>query len=78
MERWLFPWGTVAVHHDLHIQRRCRAFSRARPARKEVIMGALRDRMEQDLILRGLTENTRRAYLDAVKGLARYCRRPPD
>jgi hypothetical protein len=29
-------------------------------------MGALRDRMEQDMILRGLTENTRRAYLGAV------------
>jgi integrase/recombinase XerD len=41
-------------------------------------MGALRDRMEQDLILRGLTENTRRAYLGAVKGLARYYHRPPD
>lgn len=41
-------------------------------------MGALRDRMEQDLILRGLTENTQRAYLGAVTGLARYYRRPPD
>jgi site-specific recombinase XerD len=34
--------------------------------------------MEQDLILRGLTENTRRAYLGAVKGLARYYHRAPD
>ena len=41
-------------------------------------MGALRDRMEQDLILRGLTENTRRAYLGAVKGLVRYYHRAPD
>ena len=41
-------------------------------------MGALRDRMEQDLILRGLTENTQRAYLRAVRALAQYYRRPPD
>lgn len=41
-------------------------------------MGELHDRMERDLIIRGLTENTRLAYLRAVKGLARYYRRPPD
>ena len=41
-------------------------------------MGELRDRMERDLVVRGLTENTCRAYLAAVKGLAAYYRRPPD
>lgn len=41
-------------------------------------MGELRDRMERDLVVRGLSENTCRVYLAAVKGLAAYYRRPPD
>jgi site-specific recombinase XerD len=41
-------------------------------------MGELRDRMERDLVLRGLTENTCKSYLQSVKGLAAYYRRPPD
>jgi len=35
-------------------------------------MTALRERMTQDLILRGLSLNTQAAYLRAVAQLARY------
>ena len=38
----------------------------------------LRTRMEQDLILRGRSEHTRRAYLRVVADLARYHHRSPD
>jgi integrase/recombinase XerD len=41
-------------------------------------MGILRTRMEQDLVLRGRSEHTRRAYLRAVADLARYHQRSPD
>ena len=41
-------------------------------------MGVLRTRMEQDLVVRGLSVHTRRVYLHAVTDLARYHRRPPD
>lgn len=41
-------------------------------------MGELRERMENDLIIRGLSPNTQRSYLTAVKGLAKYYRRRPD
>jgi len=41
-------------------------------------MGILRTRMEQDLVLRGRSEHTRRAYLRAVADLARYHHRSPD
>ena len=38
-------------------------------------MGELRDRMENDLIIRGLSPNTQRSYLTAVNGLAKHYRR---
>lgn len=41
-------------------------------------MTALRERMTQDLILRGLSLNTQAAYLRAVTQLARYYRRSPE
>ena len=41
-------------------------------------MGVLRTRMEQDLVVRGRSVHTRRAYLRAVAGLARYHHRSPD
>ena len=41
-------------------------------------MGSLRTRMEHDLVVRGRSEHTRRAYLRAVTDLARYHRRAPD
>lgn len=41
-------------------------------------MGELRERMQHDLIVRGLSSNTQRAYLSAVEGLAKYHRRRPD
>ena len=41
-------------------------------------MTALRERMTQDLILRGLSLNTQAAYLRAVSQLARYYRRSPE
>ena len=41
-------------------------------------MTALRQRMIHDLTIRGLAENTQKAYLQAVTGLARYYRRSPD
>jgi integrase/recombinase XerD len=41
-------------------------------------MGGLRTRMEQDLVVRGRSVHTRRAYLRAVRELARYYHRSPD
>ena len=41
-------------------------------------MGILRTRMEQDLVVRGRSVHTRRAYLRAVSELARYYHRSPD
>lgn len=41
-------------------------------------MGILRERMEQDLVLRGRAERTRETYLHWVTELARYYRRAPD
>ena len=41
-------------------------------------MGVLRTRMEQDLIVRGRSVHTRRAYLRAVTDLAKYYHRSPD
>jgi len=41
-------------------------------------MTALRQRMIHDLTIRGLAENTQKAYLQAVIGLARYYHRSPD
>jgi hypothetical protein len=35
-------------------------------------MGELRERMEHDLIVRGLSERTREAYVGAVRGVAKY------
>ena len=37
---------------------------------KEVRMGELRDRMQQDLILQGMSPRTQESYLAAVRGLA--------
>jgi integrase/recombinase XerD len=41
-------------------------------------MGMLRTRMEHDLVVRGRSGHTQRAYLRAVTDLARYHRRAPD
>lgn len=41
-------------------------------------MGILRTRMEHDLVVRGRSEHTRRAYVRAVADLARYHHRSPD
>jgi hypothetical protein len=41
-------------------------------------MGALRAKMEQDLLIRGLSPNTQEAYLRAVVGLTKYYGRAPD
>jgi hypothetical protein len=41
-------------------------------------MGVLRDRMEQDLVVRGLSVHTQRLYLFVVTDLARYHGRSPD
>ncbi len=41
-------------------------------------MTELQRRMIQDMELRDLKENTQKAYLDAVKDLARHYNRPPD
>ena len=35
-------------------------------------MSALRKQMEADLVIRGMAERTREAYLGAVAGLAKY------
>jgi integrase/recombinase XerD len=49
----------------------------ATPA-KEVIMGELRERMEHDLVVRGLSIRTQEAYLGAVRCLAKHYKRRPD
>ena len=41
-------------------------------------MGALRKRMDGDLVVRGMAVRTREAYLGAVAGLAKYYGRRPD
>ena len=41
-------------------------------------MGILRSRMEHDLVVRGRSVHTQRAYLRTVGDLARYYRRSPD
>ena len=41
-------------------------------------MGALRAKMEQDLLIRGLAPLTQEAYLRAVVGLSKYYNRAPD
>ena len=41
-------------------------------------MTPLRQRMIDDMTVRGLAENTRKSYLRAVTGLARHYRRGPD
>ena len=41
-------------------------------------MTILRERMIEDLKLRGVSANTRQAYLRAVRRLAEYHRKPPD
>ena len=41
-------------------------------------MTALRQRMINDMTVRGLAENTKRSYLRSVTGLARHYRRSPD
>jgi integrase/recombinase XerD len=41
-------------------------------------MGALRERMEREMVLRRMALRTRRSYADAVAALARYYRRSPD
>ena len=41
-------------------------------------MTALRQRMVNDMILRGMAEKTRQSYTQAVAGLAKFYRRSPD
>lgn len=41
-------------------------------------MGELRERMQQDLVLRGMSPRTQKSYLAAVRGLAKYYHQRPD
>ena len=41
-------------------------------------MTPLRQRMINDMTVRGLAENTKKSYLNSVTGLARHYRRSPD
>jgi integrase/recombinase XerD len=41
-------------------------------------MGALRKQMDEDMLVNGMADRTREAYLNAVAGLAKYYRRSPD
>ena len=41
-------------------------------------MTPLRQRMLNDMTVRGLAENTKKSYLNSVTGLARHYRRSPD
>jgi hypothetical protein len=42
------------------------------PNKKEVSMGALRAKREQDLLIRGLSPLTQKIYIRAVGGLTTY------
>jgi site-specific recombinase XerD len=41
-------------------------------------MGALREQMDQDMVLRGFSARTRESYLGAVAAMAKFYRRSPD
>lgn len=41
-------------------------------------MGALRQQMDQDMVLRGMAQRTRETYLSAVAAMAKYYRRSPE
>jgi site-specific recombinase XerD len=41
-------------------------------------MGALREQMDKDMVLRGRSPRTRETYLYAVRGLAKHYRKSPD
>ena len=41
-------------------------------------MGELRERMQHDLVVRGMSPRTQEAYLAAVRGLAQYSHHRPD
>ena len=41
-------------------------------------MTALRQQMENDMVLRGMAVRTRQSYIEAVRGLAKFYRRSPD
>src|SRR5690348_14357736 len=44
----------------------------------EIDMGALRDRMEREMVLRRMALRTRQAYAAQVAALAKHYRRSPD
>src|SRR3990172_11142652 len=71
--------STVALRsvHDCPVRTAAYSVAARGAALTEGIMGKLRDRMNQDMILRGLAERTRESYLDAVAGLAKHYRRSP-
>jgi len=71
--RWprgfLCPRCAPVFHNDLRVRNSAQPKAAlARPRRSS--MTALRERMTQDLILRGLSLNTQAAYLRAVSQLA--------
>jgi integrase/recombinase XerD len=41
-------------------------------------MSELRTKMDDDMVLRGMAVRAREAYLDAVRGLAKFYRRSPE
>ena len=45
---------------------------------KEIIMSSLRQRFQNDMVLRGLAERTQVAYVDAVAAIAKYYHRSPE
>jgi integrase/recombinase XerD len=52
--------------------------ARQAATRKEVSRGELRERMQHDLVVRGMSSRTQEAYLAAVKGVAQHYRQRPD
>jgi integrase/recombinase XerD len=45
---------------------------------KVITMTALRQQMENDMVLRGMAVRTRQSYIEAVRGLAKFYRRSRD
>jgi hypothetical protein len=73
--------GSTRQQDSLHARALCanvmaRKFSRVLPT--EAQMGALREQMDRDMVLRGMSPRTGESYLSAVAAMAKFYRRSPD
>jgi hypothetical protein len=69
------PGGSTRQQDSLHARALCanvmaRKFSRVLPT--EAQMGALREQMDRDMVLRGMSPRTGESYLSAVAAMAKF------